>query len=287
MAPSGAADGRTPAGRREPAKYCLWSVSDFRSVRRVRRNDETGGSPGLSALELQQRLVFSLLKPAVRLCRRFRLPLKQFEALCRLAYFEELRRKGEMTHAEMARVFGTSLRTIGHLERQYRGNFFTPEDEEERRRRVEAVLRDGPATAAAIAAALREPAEEVEPLLQSLRAAGRVLADGGTWRLDPAFRSLVRADFDARVDGLNHQLEVVVEALRCRFLGGDGPSVARTLSFVGRPEDVERFCRELVRVLRDGCGEAEEAALAEGAADRREFAVTLALAPARPEGESR
>lgn len=241
----------------------------------------------VSHLEAQQRLVFSLLKPAVRLCRRFRIPLKQFEALCRLAYFEEHRRRGGMTHAEMAKAFGLSLRTIGNLERQYRSNFFAPEDELERRRRIEGVLRGGPATAAAVAAALREPAGDVERLLVSLTAAGRVRVEPGSapplYRLDHRFRSLVRSDFLARIDGLNHQLDVIGAAVRGRLLGGAGPALARTLSFIGRPEDVERFCKSLVDTLRRGCGEVEEQALQAGG--YAEYGVTLALAPTSEDEE--
>jgi hypothetical protein len=208
--------------------------------------------------------------------------------LCRLAYFEELRRRGEMTHAEMALLLGTSVRTIGHLERQYRGNFFAPEEDEEQRRRAEAVLRDGPATTAAVARALRAPEADARALLEALRAEGRVEFDADAeppaWRLHPSFRGLVRADFNARVDGLDHQLAVLIEALRCRFLDADGPSVTRTLGFVGRPEDVERLCRDLVRATRNAVVDVEEAGLRAGGT--REFAVTLALAPARPEEET-
>lgn len=236
----------------------------------------------VSTLEFQRRLVFSLLKPAVRLARRFRLPLKDFEHLCRLACFEEYRRRGGLSHADLSRTFGLSLRTIGNLERAYRADFFAPERELAQRRRVEDALRAGHATVAAVADVVKVDAAEAERLLEVLVAGGRVQRDGSPgeaarYRLDPAYRNLMRADLDARVDGVNHQLDVMFETLRCRLLGDDGPALGRTLSFQGRDEDVAAMAETLVRALRAACGDVDDRAQEHGG--DRAFAVTLALAP--------
>lgn len=232
----------------------------------------------LSVLELQRRLVYSLLRPAARLSRLFRLPLKTLEELIRLAYFEELRRGGAVPQSEVARVFGKSLRTVVQLEREYRDDFLAPAHEVERTRRVEDALEGGPLRAAEVAGRLGEPADEVRCLLEGLAAAGRVARDADDrYVLNRAFVSLVRDEIGARVDGLHHQLDVVTAAVVTRFLDGARPTVARTLSFVAAPEDVERLGQTLARAFREACGAAEDAALHKGGHAR--FGATFALAP--------
>lgn len=239
-------------------------------------------TPSPTVLELQRRLVFSLLRPAARLSRLFRLPLGTLEDLCRLAYFEEVRRGGATPQAEVARIFGRSLRTVGQLERASRENFLAPEHEVERTRRLEDALEAGPLTAAEAAERLGESADELRGVLEGLAAAGRVdrLADG-RFALDHTFVSLVRQDLTARIDGLNHQLDAVTAALLTRFFNPSAPTLARTLSFVADPATIEALGQRLAREMRAACGDAEEAALVEGRAEGRveRYAATLALAP--------
>jgi hypothetical protein len=230
-----------------------------------------------SATELQRRVVYSLLRPAVRLARRFRLPLKTLEELVRLAYFEELRRGRGLAQSEVARIFGKSLRTVGMLEKQARGDFLAPEREVELTRRVEDALDTG-STADAVADQLGEPVDAVERVVAGLLGAGRAerLPDGRV-ALDRSYVSLVSEALVARVDGLNHQLDVLVSAVSARFLNGRGPATARTLSFVGTDEIIEALGAELARLARQKCGDAEEAALEAGG--HRDFGFTFALAP--------
>lgn len=243
-----------------------------------------------SVPELQRRLVFSLLRPAVRLCRFFRLPLKTLEDLCRLAYFEELRHRGDTPQAEIARTFGKSLRTVGTLERQYRTNFFAPERELEFARRVESVFEHGSRTTAEVEAALADDADatadEIERAVEGLLSAGRIVVeardgDCPRYALDRRFISLVQSDLEARVDGLNHQLDVIAAAVRSRFLAPRRRAIARSLAFVAHPDDVEALGEALVRALRDRCSDAEETALEAGGYER--YGVTLALAPMEKE----
>ena len=223
-------------------------------------------------------MVFSLLRPVARLSRLFRLPLGTVEDLCRLAYFEELRRGGATPQSEVARVFGRSLRMVGQLEREYRDNFLAPEREAERARRLEDALEAGPLTSAEAAQRLAEDPYELRGVLEGLAAAGRVhhLADD-RFALNHAFASLVRADLTARIDGLNHQLDVVTAALLTRFFDEKAPTIARTLAFVADPATVEALGQRLAREMRTACGEAEDAALDSGRA--RRYGATLALAP--------
>ncbi|MFN3198487.1 MAG: hypothetical protein ACE366_08735 [Bradymonadia bacterium] len=232
--------------------------------------------------EHQRRLVYSLLRPVARLCRRFHLPLKAVEELCRLAYYEELKRTPDLTQTDMARLLGTSLRTVGNLAHQHRGDFLSPEQEQGLAREIEEALSHGPLSLDGLIAALTHVSpDQIQRLLPSLVDSGRLTAEAGspvTYRLEPAWVSLVREDMQARIDGLNHQLDVIAAAVRTRFLAIDErPAVARTLSFAGTPEDMQKLGRAIAQQLRVLCSEAEEDALEAGGHQR--YAVTFALAP--------
>jgi very-short-patch-repair endonuclease len=235
----------------------------------------------VSLSELQRRLVFSLLRPAARLGRHLRLPLTTLEELCRLAYFEEVRAHGGATQAEAARLFDRSLRTVASLEKAYRADFLAPEREVEMTRRVEAALERGARTAAQVAQRLRIDPSDAERALDALVAAGRAQVDAGAeprrFRVEHRFVSLYSDDLKARIDGLNHQLDVIVDSVRARFAGDVRPAVARTLSFVAGAAAMRELADELVRTLRRRCSEIEEDALAQGGGER--YAVTFALAP--------
>ncbi len=235
-------------------------------------------SEPIEAPELQRRLIFSLLRPVVRLSRRFHLPLKTLEELCRLAYFEEIRRRGEIPQAEVARRFGKSLRTIGSLERRYRSNFFAPEEELEFARRVEERFEEEPSSVEEIAEGLNSSLDEIRRVVESLSAAGRLKESSpARYSIERSFRSLMREDLKARIDGLNHQLDIIAAAVRARFLAPRGNAIARSLSFVAHTEDMEALGDTLIKALREQCGAAEEAALKRGSF--QQVGVTLALAP--------
>jgi hypothetical protein len=229
-------------------------------------------------------LVYTLLQPAIAICRRFAMPLDVIEQLCRLAYYDALRQEG-MTQAEVARAFGKSLRTVVAVGRVFQSDFLAPVEEIRLNRRLEEELATGPLTAAEVAVRLEQDDEEqVQRLLDSLVGAGRAERVGNSepaaYTLQERLQSLVRDDVNARLDGLRHQLEVVRRAVKARFLpNGDGPSpsVARTLSFVGTEEDVAKMAEQLVRTMRLHAIDVEEAALEKGGYQR--FGVTLAVAP--------
>ena len=251
-------------------------------------------APQLASLsELQRRLAYSLFKPAAEICRRLSVPLDTVEQLCRLAYFEELRRGGT-TQAEVAKVFGRSRRTVIGVERQFNSDFLAPEKEVDLNRRVEEVLATGPVTAAELAERVGADPEVVRRMVDGLVGAGRAESRGvaptGEPRfvLSERFQSLVRDDLLARITGLKHQLEVISAAVRQRFLpvdGEDRPSVARTVSFVGTPEDTERFMNELIRSVRLGAIDVEESGLKKGGYER--YAVTFVGAPVEEQGGTR
>ncbi len=228
--------------------------------------------------ELNRRLVFSLLRPAAQLARRLRMPLKTLEELCRLAYFEQMRRSGETAQADVARMMDKSLRTIGSLEKQYRGEFLAPETEVEFSRRVEAAFDGGPTTLDAVVEHLGLPRPQVEQAVAALMLAGRITRlDDGTLAQDRRFVSLVRGDMKARVDGLNHQLDIVTAAVSSLFLEPKQPAVARALSFVATDEGLDALGAKLIQCFREHCIEAEEQALKQGGF--KSVGATFALAP--------
>ena len=232
--------------------------------------------------ELQRRLAFALMRPVMRICRLFRLPLSTVEELCRMAYFEEIRFGGHHSQAEAALLMNRSLRTIGNLERQYRSDFLAPADELTLVREVEEAFSDAPLTAAEAAEALPHiDPHDVERMVASLVALTRLVpatnGDAGRFALDRSFVSLFRQDPEVQVDGLHHQMDVIVEAVLARFFTKESTAMARTLSFVALPEEMEALNDELIRHLRARCIDAEENALKSRA--HRKFAVTIAAAP--------
>ncbi|MEO1267006.1 MAG: hypothetical protein AAFX99_02845 [Myxococcota bacterium] len=234
--------------------------------------------------ELQRRLAFTLLRPAMRLCRLFRLPLSTVEELCRMAYFEEVRFGGHHSQAETALLMDRSLRTIGNLERQYRSDFLAPESELSFEREVEEMFSSGPLTVDHLAEELPHlDRVDLERLVGSLVNMGRLLEEGDPdgdetrYALNRDFVSLMRDALDAQLDGLGHQLGVIAQAVLSRFVAPERAAMARTLSFVALPEDMEALGDDMVFYLRGKCIKAEEKALKVRAFKR--FAVTFAMAP--------
>jgi DNA-binding XRE family transcriptional regulator len=239
--------------------------------------------------ELQRRIVFALLRPVVRLCHLFRFSLNTFEELCRLAYFEELRMRGGQSQAEVARSLGKSLRTIGSLERQYRSDFLAPEAELALAREIEHLFDGADLTLEEVVAQTSHDAEEIQRAVEGLVGMGRLhegkSSSPKTYQLNRAFVSLVRDDVDAQIDGVQHQLEVIKDAVMTRFYAPDRPALARTLSFVALPDDMDRIGDSLIRHIRQLCIDAEERALKKRSYER--YGVTFAFAPTDEEKKTR
>ena len=232
-----------------------------------------------SVTELERRVLFALVGPAAAWCRKMRVPLNELEQLSKLAYYEELRHRGNATQAEVADVFGKSLRTIVEVERQYRSTFLAPEYEESLSRRVEEALTDAPQTATALALAVDADPNDVERVVGALNVIGRVDGDPESGYVrSTELRSLVRDDLLARIDGLKHQLEVLMATVNNRFAHDKKqmPSMARTLAFLGTRESIEEMGRAIARELRLRAIEVEEHALQEGGYER--YGLTFALA---------
>jgi len=199
-----------------------------------------------------------------------------------MAYFEEVRFGGHNSQAETAALMDRSLRTVGNLERQYRSDFLAPEAELSLEREVEEAFSETPLTIEALSEELPHlDRADLERLVVSLMNMGRLLeeteAEEARYALNRDFVSLMRDALDAQLDGLNHQMGVIAQAVLSRFVAPDRAAMARTLSFVALPEDMEELGDAMILHLRNKCIEAEEKALKVRAFKR--FAVTFAMAP--------
>lgn len=240
-----------------------------------------------TAPEIRSRLIHALLGPAMSLCRRFGLQLGEVERLCRVAYYDELRRAG-MTQAEVADFMGKSRRTVVSLERTRQTEYPAPGAEIGVARRIEAALLAGPMTLQDLRESLGDVDEaELSRQIHQLRGLGRLATRDGDaedlLRLGDGYRSFVGSTHERMLAGLAHQLEVVSSALSARFLGnGGGVAVGRTFAFVARKDDVEEMAQALVRELRHRAVEVEETALHSGD-PFGQYGFTLAVGPTKEE----
>ena len=168
--------------------------------------------------ELKRRLVYAMLQPAMALCRRFKFSLETVDQLSRLAYYEEVRRRGGATQSEASALFGTSLRTVGAIEKQLRGDFLAPAYEVELIRRLEEALAEGERTAEELSEKVCEAIGDVTRCLEGLVGVGRAKrldGDAGVvqYVLSERYQSLVRDDLVSRIDGLSHLLEVLLSTV--------------------------------------------------------------------------
>lgn len=240
--------------------------------------------PSLGALaELPSRLVYSVLKPAVRLAARFNLTMSRVTELVQLAYFEELRRTHPQHLKDVARSLGVSLRTAASLSQRFKADFFRPETDVEPQRRITELLLGRSLQAEEIRAELADlSAEDVQRALDALVARNWVARDAdGTHSVDVRLRSFVDADMSRRVDALNNQMAVLTDAVWARFVRGDEHAVARTWVFAADPAAVLELMQFTIQQLRHGVVDLEEAASAQDV--HRMHGITIALAPVEPE----
>jgi DNA-binding transcriptional ArsR family regulator len=246
----------------------------------------TGGTdpaPEVRAVaQLSSRLVYSLLKAAVRVAARSRLPMAELVDLVQLAYFEEVRRHHPRELGVVADALGLSLRSVGTLNRRLKRAFFAAEQAVQPARRITSLLLDGPRSAAE----LERQASELEPsqvrrALDLLRQEGWVERSGRRFSLRTRLRSFVDEELSRRIDALNNQMEIIASSVWARFLDRSEGASGRTWVFAARPADIQAFIAETIRTLRHGAIDLEEAALAEGAFAR--YGVTVAFSPVEKE----
>ena len=198
----------------------------------------------LSEAEMTGRVIYSLLRPAVRLARKFGISLRDIGKWIEMAYFHELRRDGK-TLTDIASLLEISRRKSANLSRMLKENFFAPEREQELARRIEFMVWAEPMSRARIAQALSDVAEHrVEDALGHLVEEGRIVKQQGRTPIYEIARGesrLVDDTWLAKIDGLNNLLETVTDAVYARFFEGDEKAMARNLEMRVRAEDLPKL----------------------------------------------
>ena len=232
-------------------------------------------------LEYKQRIVYSLLRAAARVGLRLRLPLDQLTDLLRLAVFEEAREAKGLDLAQIAALFGKSLRTVSSLHHQFRSDFLSPEHERQLRRDMAAALNDGPCTHDELLA--RFPGNkplELAAAIDDLVRERIVLREQERLRRNPeAHDFFSEGDIVARVDGLNRTMDVLAEAVFRRLLepSADPSAIARTYVFAADTATFQRFTEGLLARIREDAITADDAARQAGRPQLH--AITLAATP--------
>lgn len=197
----------------------------------------------IDPVELRQRAVYSLFRPAVRLARRFRVPLKRLAQWLQIAYFHELRQQG-LTLKEIADRLDVGMRKAAELSRQMKGQFCRPEFEHGLPRRIEFMLWAETLSRARIHQLMRTDGineDEVEAAIDRLLEERRIRPVEGkkdVLTVTSTRARLVSPPWMARIDGLNNLVANLGRVTEDRVLNQRPTALLRTLSFRLRPEDV-------------------------------------------------
>lgn len=231
--------------------------------------------------EMQLRLIYSLLKPAVRAAARFGVPIRTLGELLRLAYFEHLSREG-MSMTDIARRFGQTPRHMRSLAQRLKSDFFRAERDVGLAREVEALVAAREPDRAELVRALPTwEADEVHAAVDELVGEGRVEATpNGRLRMAQRYVLLKTDEFHHRVDSLNHLLDGTYRAVLHRLVfDNKRTALTKTISFSAVEDQLVSFVQRLEGELRRELAALDEAATFQGEADRR-FTLGFTLAPA-------
>ena len=215
-------------------------------------------SDNIEPAELQRRVVYSLLRPSIRLAAAFGISLREMKEWVGVSFLHELKRLGLNQHQSAERI-DVSRRTVIALTKKLRENFFEPERHGGLMRRVIFMLWAEPMTGGRIKQALSHEVEreaEIDEALTALVARGDVVVterEGGLaplYDLDRSSFRLYRRNWIARVDALNDQLDHIADTVFARFFAADPTrGFARTVTLSvakGDREELERLYREVV-----------------------------------------
>lgn len=227
--------------------------------------------------EKQLRLVYSLLKPALRVAARFNVPVRTLSELLRLAYYETLSREGLSTEI-IAERFGQTPRHMRTLAQKLRGDFFAAERDIGLVREVEDAIATGAGTAAEIADVVKGATPgDTERAVQALLSEQRIEVHDGRWRIGRRYAVLASDQFQHRIDALNHYLDVAVRAVVQRLVHDDRETaMIKTINFGADPRELRAYLDRLEGDLRRAIGQLDESATFAGTSDRFTLAITLA-----------
>lgn len=232
---------------------------------------------------LERRVIFSMIVPAIRISALRTIPLKEMTNLLRLAYFRQLRNRGQ-TLREISEVLNISVRTAKRLSQQLKENFFAPEVEHELPRRIEFMLWATPMTRARINQVIEDAtADEIARAFDQLVEQERVheVSDrpGYYAARRPGGTRISGDSMIARVGGLNVFLNNVTNAIHGRFFSDDPASFVRTVTFRVRERDLHELRELYEQVLWKKLGELEERVPEDASDDALELQFSICWAP--------
>lgn len=229
--------------------------------------------------EMQLRLVFSLLKPAIRIAGRFHIPVRALTELVRLAYYEHLAREGLDT-AAIAERFGQTPRHMRSLAQRLASDFFTAERDIGLVREVEALVTSEITEQRVVDRLPAFAPDQVQRAIALLLEEGRIArADNGSLVPSPRYVVFASDKFVHRIDALNHFLDGVYHSVIQRLVfDNQETSMMKTLSFSAIRGDLIAFREWLTAGLRRELGELDEKATFQGEGDQR-YTLAVAVTP--------
>ncbi len=196
--------------------------------------------------EFSRRVVYSLLRPAVRLSKVAGLSMEELSSLVRLAYYQELRGDG-LTLQDTASFLDLSMRSVARLSKLLKTNFFAPDRAHELPRRIEFALWYEPLSLVRIARELSGATKrDVEEAVQTLLLEGRITENKGrttTYGIARTASRIVREGWVPRIGALNSLSSNIASVVYTRFFSGVTDSFARTLSLRVREKDLPELRR--------------------------------------------
>jgi hypothetical protein len=210
----------------------------------------------------QLRLIYSLLKPALRTAARFQVPVRAIVDLVRLGYYEVLAKQGR-SGAEVAGVFNQTPRHMRSLARRLASDFFMAETDVGIVREVEEAVASHRPTrtqlAKLFAAADRSA---VDAAISQLIDEERIeLQPDGHLQIGRRYVVMTSDGFHQRIDALNHHLDGVYRATIQRLLHDERKTaMIKTITFSARADELEAYLRRLEGELRRELATLEESA---------------------------
>lgn len=200
----------------------------------------------LTRAEMELRVLYAMLRPAVRLATRAGVPLRALGQWSELGYFHELRRQG-LKMREISAQLEISMRKAAQLSRALKDSFFEA-DRHGLARRLEFMIWAEPLSLARMQQAMPDEAPEaVADALDALLKEGRVVeAPSHTvmnYAVSRQASRLVQTRWIARLDALNQLLDTVSGAIQARFFEDDPHALARNLQLRVRREDLPELMR--------------------------------------------
>lgn len=186
-------------------------------------------SDDISQDEFKERLVYSLIRPAVRFAMRIGLPLKALLHWVKLVYFQELRNSG-MTIKEASDALNVSVPTAARLSRALKTNFYRPERDHRLPQRIEFMLWAEPLSRARIHQCLPSVSgQDIDAALAQMMEDKLIDQVKGLYTTIAPEGRFVQKYWSARIGSLNRLLDNLGSTVQARLLDNCDDAFARTV----------------------------------------------------------